>query len=152
MLQTFEQTVFLKIRELVICECSSCRAMLNDFSAIWRTFYEHPGTGSIICVATLIFIRGRRLFVCSSIKIDFDEQEYVLILVNCYFCALASSHWFQSIFHVWNKGSLYLLHTDGIFYMFCVNIAIYLRNGSAYFDISLTYIIIYEKYTAGTKI
>lgn len=82
MLQTFEQTIFLKIRELVICEGSSCRAMLNDFSAIWRTFYEHPGTGSIICVATHIVIRGRRLFVCISIKIDFDEQEYVLILVK----------------------------------------------------------------------
>ena len=73
------------MRELVICECSCCRAVLNDFWTIWRTFCEHPGTWSIICVATHIVIRGRRVFVGSSIKIDFDEQEYVLILVNLLF-------------------------------------------------------------------
>jgi hypothetical protein len=82
MLQTFEQTVFLKMRELIVCDCSSSRAVLNDFSAIWRTLYEHHGTGSIICVATHIVIRRRGVFVGSSIKIYFDGQEYVSILVK----------------------------------------------------------------------
>jgi len=82
MLQTYEQTVFLKMRELDIYECSSCRTVLNDFSAIRRTFYEHQGTGSIIRVATHIVIRGRRVFVGSSIQIDFDGQDYVSILVK----------------------------------------------------------------------
>ena len=85
MLQIFEQTAFLKMRELVICECSSCRAVLNDFSAIWRTFYGHQCTRSMICVATQIVIRGRRVFVGSAIKIYFDEQEYVSILVKLLF-------------------------------------------------------------------
>jgi len=83
MLQTFEQTVFLKTRELNICEYSSCRAVSNDFSAIQRTFSEHQGTGSIMCVApTHIIIRGRRVFVGSCIKIDFDGQDYISILVQ----------------------------------------------------------------------
>jgi len=69
MLQTFEQIVFLKTRGWVVCECSSRRAVFSDFSAIWRTFYELQGTGSIICVATHIVIREGEYLLVVPLKL-----------------------------------------------------------------------------------